>query len=232
MRFVYLMIFILSVLDLTACTSEKQLEDMELPEGLKAGICTETMNAGAYTYVHLQESNIKRWIAGPATVVRVGDTIFYTGGSEMRGFQSKTMNRTFDTILFVTNIATSIHPDESMQEEAHKNVKPVKVEKVEVKPLESGYTIEQLYAGKADLAGKTVRVRGQVVKYNESIMGKNWIHLQDGTGEEGKNDLTVTTLDEVKIGDVVVIEGVFGVDKNIGGGYNFSIIIEEGKVVK
>ncbi len=232
MRIVYLIIFILSVLDLTACKNEKPLEDLKLPEGLEAGICLETMNSGGYTYAQLQHGDHKIWIAGPESVLKVGDTIYYTGGSKMGKFQSKTLKRTFDSILFVTNIATSIHPKETMTPEAHTSSKTADVGKVNVQPLEGGYTIERLYAEKANLAGKTIRIRGQVVKYNESIMNKNWIHLQDGTGEEGKNDLTVTSQDAVNIGDVIVIEGVIGVDKNIGGGYNFSIILEDGKVIK
>lgn len=232
MRFVYLMILILSILNLTACKNEKQPEDLTLPEGLNAGICIETMNSGGYTYVQLQQGDKKNWIAGPESVVEVGDTVYYTGGSEMKGFQSKTLDMTFESILFVTGLSTSLHPEEEMANDPHKNTQPAIVEKVDVEPLEGGYTIEQLYAEKESLAGKTVRIRGQVVKFNESILNKNWIHIQDGTGEEGNNDLTVTTQEVVSIGDVVVIEGVLGIDKNIGGGYNFSIIVEDGKVIK
>ena len=92
-------------------------------------------------------------------------------------------------------------------------------------------TIAELFAGKSELSGKQVSVRGKVVKYNEQIMGKNWIHLQDGTGDAGSNDLTITTASAAKVGDTVLITGKIVLDKDFGYGYKYELIIEDGTVV-
>jgi hypothetical protein len=101
---------------------------------------------------------------------------------------------------------------------------------VAVEKAEGGKTIAEIYAGKADLAGKTVLVRGKVVKYTPGVMGKNWIHIQDGTGAEGTNDLTVTTSAVVKIGDTISARGLVEVDKDFGFGYTYEILIEDAEV--
>ena len=73
-------------------------------------------------------------------------------------------------------------------------------------------------------------MRGKVVKFSPEIMGKNWIHLQDGTGKEGTNDLTVTTKMMAKVGDTVVISGAVATDKDFGYGYKYGVIIEDADV--
>lgn len=93
-------------------------------------------------------------------------------------------------------------------------------------------TIEQVYAQKAKLAGKQVQVKGKVVKVNEGIMGKNFLHITDGTGKEGSNDLTITTQDSVALGDMVSLTGEVAVDRDFGAGYIYPLLIEKAKVSK
>lgn len=93
-----------------------------------------------------------------------------------------------------------------------------------------GKNVATLYAEKSSLAGKEVVVRGKVVKFTPGVMKKNWIHLRDGTGEEGANDLTVTTNAVVSLGDVVVARGVMNIDKDFGFGYKYEIIVEDAEV--
>lgn len=94
-------------------------------------------------------------------------------------------------------------------------------------------TVAEVFAQRAALKGKTVTVRGKVVKYNAGIMGKNWIHLRDGTGAEGKdNDVTVTSQDVAAKGDVVTVQGTVALDQNIGMGTPYPIIIQDAKVTK
>ena len=63
-------------------------------------------------------------------------------------------------------------------------------------------------------------------------MGKNWIHIQDGTGDPQKNthDLVVTTDGMAEKGEVVTIEGVVAANKDFGSGYKYEVIIEDAKV--
>ena len=91
-------------------------------------------------------------------------------------------------------------------------------------------TVAELYAGQNGLLGTVVKVRGKVVKFSAQIMGKNWIHVQDGTGQAGGNDLTVTTADSAKVGDTVLVTGKITLKKDFGMGYKYDLIIEDGKV--
>ena len=95
-------------------------------------------------------------------------------------------------------------------------------------------TVAEVFAQRAVLRGKAVTVRGKVVKYNPGIMGKNWIHLRDGSGSAGNStdDLTVTTGDRTKVGDVVVVKGVVHTDRDLGSGYKYSVLIEEATLQK
>lgn len=93
-----------------------------------------------------------------------------------------------------------------------------------------GYTVAELYAKKDELKGKKVTVRGEVVKFNSNIMGKNWLHLQDGSGKEGTNDLTVTTSQGANVGDKVVVTGVMATNKDVGAGHKYVVILEEGTI--
>jgi hypothetical protein len=95
-------------------------------------------------------------------------------------------------------------------------------------------TVAEVYAQKAALKEKPVTVQAKVVKYNAGIMGKNWLHLRDGSGkaEAGDNDLTVTSQDVAKVGDVVVVKGVVRTDKDFGAGYAYPVIIEDAKISK
>ncbi|MFH1532131.1 MAG: hypothetical protein ABIK09_15510 [Pseudomonadota bacterium] len=95
----------------------------------------------------------------------------------------------------------------------------------------SGHSIDELYAQRADLAGKVVKVRGLVVKFSPQIMGTNWVHVQDGTGAAGSNDLTVTTSEELAIGDSVLIEGPLSVDEVMGHGMKYTVLIQSAKIV-
>ena len=91
-------------------------------------------------------------------------------------------------------------------------------------------TIAALYQNKAALAGKTITAKGKVVKVNNDVMGRNFLHLQDGTGDEKTNDLVVTSKQTAKVGDQVTISGVVTVNKDFGSGYSYALLIEEATI--
>jgi hypothetical protein len=96
---------------------------------------------------------------------------------------------------------------------------------------DGGKTVAEVFAEKNALAGKPVIVRGKVVKVNAGIMGKNWLHVRDGSGAEGTNDLTVTTAGELPaLGATVVVTGPVTVDKDFGMGYAYDVIVEDAAV--
>jgi hypothetical protein len=94
-------------------------------------------------------------------------------------------------------------------------------------------TVAEVFAQRTALKEKPVTVRGKVVKYNEQIMGRNWLHIRDGSGTAGKdNDLTVTSAEKAAVGDVVVVKGTVRIDKDFGAGYSYPVIVEDAKLAK
>lgn len=106
--------------------------------------------------------------------------------------------------------------------------------KVEKASELNAYTVAELYEKGYSLDNKSVIIRGKVVKVSVGIMGKNWLHIQDGTGDQEKNtyDLVVTTQDEPAVGDVVTLYGTLYKDKDFGSGYKYSVIVEEAIIKK
>jgi hypothetical protein len=96
---------------------------------------------------------------------------------------------------------------------------------------DGGKTIAEVFAEKEQLAGQPVVFRGKVVKTNPNIMGRNWLHVRDGSGGEGTNDLTVTTGGTVpNVGDTVVVKGNVSLNKDFGMGYQYDVIVEDAEV--
>ena len=96
---------------------------------------------------------------------------------------------------------------------------------------EGGKTVAEVFAEKDALAGQPVTFRGKVVKTNPDIMGKNWLHVRDGSGEDGTNDLTITTTGTLpNVGDTVVVTGNVTLNKDFGMGYAYDVLVEDAQV--
>jgi len=209
-----------------------------------SGTVVETMNTGGYTYVCLEKAGKKTWVAVPEMKVTVGAKMSFQPGQVMPNFQSKSLNRTFDSIVFSGGVAQSGsmptgHPDLSASPQSASGSKSQvgtkdKTIKVEKAQGPNGYTVAEVYAKRAELDKKTVSVRGKVVKVSQGIMGKNWIHLQDGSGDQkkGTHNLVATTLELPSVGDIVTVSGTFAKDRDFGAGYLYQAIIEDAKVAK
>jgi hypothetical protein len=106
--------------------------------------------------------------------------------------------------------------------------------KVEKSTAQNGYTVAELFVKRASLNKQKVTVRGQVVKVNPNIMGRNWIHIQDGTGDPAKNthDLVVTSADIAEKGAIISVEGTLAADKDFGYGYKYDVIVEDAVLTK
>jgi hypothetical protein len=103
---------------------------------------------------------------------------------------------------------------------------------VKIEPCADCITIEKLIGGKKDHEGKTVKIKGLVTKYNTGIMGKNWVHIQDGTEFQDSFDLTITTDATVSMGETVTFEGKISLNKDFGYGYSYEVLMEDAKLVK
>ena len=207
----------------------------------KTGKVTETMNAAGYTYVQVDTGKEKFWAAGPEVKVAVGDTVLVPEGMPMPNYESKTLGRKFDVVYFVPSLMVNgAAPAGAMPGMADNGMPPATGAPKVTAPAEvnlkgikkADQTVADIFAQQAALNGKPVKVRGKVVKFSPEIMGKNWLHIQDGSGKDGSNDLTVTCKDVAKVGDTVVVSGKLTVGKDFGYGYKYDVIIEDAQVVK
>lgn len=91
-------------------------------------------------------------------------------------------------------------------------------------------TVAALYENKTALAGKKVSAQGKVVKVNNEIMGRNFVHVQDGTGSDKTNDLLVTSKQTAKVGDQVVVSGTVVLNRDFGSGYAYAMLLEDASI--
>ncbi len=267
-------------LTLQACKNEKAATSTEQPQATAAseimapgelafplaGKVLETFNSGGYTYMRLDTAAGEKWAAVMATDVAVGEEIAIGEGSSMFDFHSKTLERTFDEIIFSSGIidrpaggadvaapvaaaagsfADALQSETPMGDDPHAGIDPsmmgsnkavvtatdIKVDKA---TGDNAYTVGEVYAKAAELNGKKVRIKGQIMKVSKAIMGKNWLHIQDGSGDTMKNthDLVVTTAEMPEKGQVITIEGLVSADKDFGAGYRYDVIVEDAMIAK
>ena len=224
-----------------------------------SGRVLETTNTAGYTYVQVDTGKKKLWATTTQFAVKVGDNVTVAAGVPMTDYHSKTLNRTFDVVYFTSGISVSGaaaaaatpalppgHPalsgaaggGDAALPPGHPSLTAApaatNLDLTGIQRAEGGKTIQEIYAAKAGLAGKPVIVRGKVVKYNAMILGRNWLHLRDGSGtkENQDNDLTVTTESPAALGATVVVSGNLSTNRDFGAGYSYSVMIEDAKVVK
>lgn len=199
------------------------------------GEIVETMDAANYTYMRIKTPTGELWAATAKTPVKVGDKVTVPLETEMRNFHSPSLNRDFPVIYFVSRIGQAGQPAAPPMAVGHGASGMSAPAAVTVKPMAppaGGSSIADVWARRTALAGRTVTVNGTVVKFTSGVMGHNWLHLQDGSGQaaDGTNDITVTTDDAVKVGDVVTVTGTVVIDKDLGSGYSYKVLLEGGKI--
>lgn len=205
-------------------------------EGSATGTVAETIDAGGYVYLRLEEQN--QWIAANAFKVNKGDRVQYSGGMEMSDFYSKSLDRTFESILFVSEAGLlgngaadkpakpmTGHGGDDMQ--INKRISKQAPAPGEIKHLSGGKTVADIFTESDQLNGQVVSLNARVIKISKHIMGKNWVTLQDGTGTEPDNRLLATTQEIVTPGDTVTVKGTVGTDIDLGFGYQYKVLLEE-----
>jgi hypothetical protein len=228
-----------------------------------AGKVLERIDAGAYSYLRLDTLGGEQWAAVPKCELKNGAAAVVSHAMPMDGFESKTLNRKFEHIVFgildSPGAAAAVpaaagapapsphgqmaepHGGESHGGLPHGGIRPASAPPADIGPIAvaratgpAAATVAEVFAKKASLDNKPVRVHAKVVKVLPGIMGKNWLHVRDGSGSADKNDndLTVTTQDVATVGSVVLVEGTVHADKDFGSGYKFSAIVEDAKVTK
>ncbi len=195
----------------------------------RTGIVADKMDAGSYSYLQLKENDNLYWVAVPTMKIEIGESIYFSQYMEMRDFKSETLNRTFASVLFVNDASKSMN--KMNMKNPHSEVQSLDKQTISVDPLKDGKTIAEIYKNKQSLSGKTVKVKGKVVKFNSGIMNRNWVHIQDGTDNNGDFDLLITSNETVKLGDIIVAEGKLAIDKDFGAGYSYAVLVEEAKII-
>lgn len=198
------------------------------------GKVLEVKDVDSYTYIRLQTKQGEVWAAVMKAPIRKGSTVSIENVSEMHDFESKALKKTFPVILFGSLAASNAAMPVNVMAAGHgMSVAPAPAKPDLVKvPKASGdnaYTVAEIVTRSAELKDKTVAVSGQVVKYNPGIMGKNWVHLRDGTGSDAdaSNDILVTTASTTKVGDTVTVQGIVRTNMDFGSGYTYKVLIEE-----
>ncbi|MBL4747126.1 MAG: hypothetical protein JKY08_12305 [Flavobacteriaceae bacterium] len=213
-------------------------------------VAEEVLHVSEYSYIKFTKDNKENWVAVPSTPIQTGKTYYYGTAIEMKNFESKDLNRTFETVYFAQRISVNeegaiegskVNPHgEGMHNapaanNAHatpkKNTSSPKKE-IKVTKAANGIDIATLLKNKASYANKTVIIKAEVVKYSPSIMNSNWFHIQDGSNFDGEFDLTVTTKEVVKVGDVITLKATVTLDKDFGAGYFYKVILENATLTK
>lgn len=236
MKYRLISILSLFIITLFACQkTEENKADNKMPvSGHKVKV-VEVIQATAYTYLKVEENDKVYWMAiNKSETIKEDDVIYYNIALEMKNFKSEDLNRTFDRILFVEKVSDKpiMSPHPMPMQSAMKRRSVDKDPSVSIEPVSGGISIAELYTNSSSYSGKLIKIKGKVTKVNSSIMDRNWVHVQDGTEHDGKYDLTITTQENVKVGDVVVFEGMISLNKDFGFGYAYDILMEEAKVLE
>lgn len=234
MRLKILAMTMLAIMMITACETKERVKASEntpaaapQAQSMSSGhtiLAKEVMQGNTYTYILASEGNKEYWIATAKQPIEAGMTLQYDNGLEMTNFTSKEVDKTFDSIWFVSQMRgmSSAIANASSGKSATAPIQNISIEKAV-----GGVSIAELYSNKAKYEGKTVTVRGQVTKFNAGIMGRNWVHIQDGTKSGEGFDVTITTQAVVNMNDIVVFSGKVALNKDFGAGYKYEVIVED-----
>lgn len=197
-----------------------------------SGEVLETKDVESYTYLRLKTAQGETWAAVPTAKVKKGDKVTIVNAMTMTNFESKALKKTFDKVVFGM-LGTGQGAAAAAQPAAPHAMQAKGPEAPDAKVAKAtgpnARTVAEVAGKPADVKDKPVVIRGKVVKYNPSIMGKNWIHLRDGSGSaaDSTNDVLVTTKEEAKLGDIVTVKGTVRTDKDFGAGYSYKVLVED-----
>jgi hypothetical protein len=229
---------LIGALSLSSCVQKKKKESvqpLDTSSLVHQVTVDEVIQTDTYTYLKVTENDKQLWLAVNRQEVAVGEQYYYESALEMKDFESKALDRVFESIYFVQKFSkepmASNNPVAGKQSPQGKALEDFN-EGIQLSPVEGGLTIAELYASKDDYSGKKVTVKGQVVKVNKNIMSRNWLHIQDGTKHGDNYDLTITSDEAAEVGDVIAVEGTVSLEKDFGAGYFYELIMEEGKIVE
>lgn len=218
-------------------------------------VVQEVLQVTQYTYARVLVDGKEVWLAGPKSELKKGERVNFSGGMEMKNFKSKELDRTFDSIFFINSFADQPEAaDMAAMAEAGTMANPhgkggmgtsggeggmgtpqrpaLTPQQLTIEKAAGGITVAELYANPKAFDQKSVTIRGKVVKVNEGIMDRNWLHLQDGTRHGEDFDLTVTSTESAQTDETITVRGKIALNKDFGYGYSYKILLEEARIIE
>lgn len=220
---------LLLIIVIAVILSTKNKEDIqENFSGTHEVLVQEVIQTKSYTYMNVSEGENIYWVALVKQPAEVGDKFYFESALEMVDFPSKELDRIFPLIYFIQESSRNSGGKAGMDVSMPSMIKPsipFEAESI-IEPDKDGISVGQLFGKSKEYSGKKVIIRGKVVKVNNEIMDRNWVHIQDGTQADGNYDITITTLEYVEVGDTLSFQGIVVLDKDFGAGYKYDVIIE------
>lgn len=204
-------------------------------QGQLKGRVAERLEAPPYCYLRLVSGKAEAWAAVPQAPLAVGSEAVVVNSQPMANFESRSLRRTFALVHFGTLQAAAADPQgaRGLQHAlAAQGPSDVVVPKVARAAGADARTVAEVFAQREALKDRSVTLQGQVVKVNLDIMGRNWMHLRDGSGQGPTADLTFTSKEKAEVGEVVVVRGTVRLDKDFGAGYRYPVIVEDAKLAR
>jgi hypothetical protein len=198
----------------------------------------EVLYTTNYVYLNVSEGPEQYWIATNKIEVNPGETYMYKGGLLKINFKSKELDREFSKVYFVNKIVgENGHMPKEMAGTTPKENPKAKAEAVtksgtsssDITPLEGSISISEIVNNPAKYEGKEVQITAKCVKLNKNIMGRNWMHFQDGSAND--YDMIVTAEEFVPVGFIVTMTATVALNQDFGAGYAYDIILENGEVI-
>ncbi len=228
-------VMLILVVVFSSCVRNKngQMTQTSLPADEKSFEVIEVIQGSSYTYIRAKESLGEKWMAVSKQDVKTGGVYYYDDALPMNNFHSNEIDRTFEEIFFVNNISTTPvgHGQMNATQNHMGKVDVQKNSSITLEKQPGEITVAQIFGNRSNFSEKEVEIRGVVVKVNEQVMGKNWIHIQDGTSDGGNFDLTVTSADLPAVNDEITVKGKIILNKDFGYGYTYEVIMEDAVLV-
>ncbi|HEY2510115.1 MAG TPA: hypothetical protein VGI39_04645, partial [Polyangiaceae bacterium] len=198
------------------------------------GTVREHVDVSQYTYLRLASDAGETWAAVYRAPVKDGTTVTVERAIPLTHFHSAELKRDFDEIWFgvLPGYDTAPPAPGAPSAMAAKNAPAASASSPAAKAPANALPIATLARDASKLEGTRVTVAGRVVKENDGILGRNWIHLQDGSGSagDGTNDVLVTTDGTAKVGDSIVASGTVRTNQDFGSGYAYKFMLEQASV--
>ena len=202
----------------TGYKSEESSKSESLKSESYKVIALEVLQTPKYSYLKVEGEadglsvGEPYWIATLKNDFIEGEEYVYTGRLLKKDFESKEFSRIFDKIYLVSFI------------EKANGLTAIK------STIDGVVTIADIVSNPMDFTGRKVKVQGQIVKVNDAIMDRNWIHLVDGSADD--YDFVITSNVSVPVGHAVVFEGLISTNRDFGAGYKYELLMEDAVTLK